>query len=178
MAAPRPPRTTPRRSVRGRGRGSASGGVCAVTGDRGRWVSGSLNSRLAWSPGATRPLDPPPQPRRGPGRPSRDRQEWAALYARQRLEATAKASGRPLEKLSSDPQHRLERRELAQQQLAKREQERADAILRRLPQYKNLPRGYEIDPKYARPSPQDQFNRDLERIRAEREQDRDFGPSR
>ena len=67
----------------------------------------------------------PPQPRRGPGRPGRDRherQEWAALYDRQRLDAKDQASGRAPEKISSDPHHRIERRELAQQQAVSREQ--------------------------------------------------------
>ena len=84
------------------------------------------------------PPPPSPQPRRGPGRPGRDRhnrQEWTALYARQRLEAKDQASGRPLEKRLSDPQHRIERRALAQEQRATRDQERVDASRRRLPTY-------------------------------------------
>ena len=88
--------------------------------------------------GGEPPFNPPPQPRRGPGRPGRDRQdrqEWTALYARQRLDAKDQASGRQLEKISSDPHHRIERRELAQEQRATRDQERVDASRRRLPTY-------------------------------------------
>ena len=88
--------------------------------------------------GGEPPFNPPPQPRRGPGRPDRDRQdrqEWTALYARQRLDAKDQASGRPLEKISSDPQHRLERRELAQEQRATREQALVKDSRSRLPAY-------------------------------------------
>ena len=51
------------------------------------------------------------------------------------LHLEAKASGRPLEKLSSDPQHRIERRALAQEQLAKRTEEYAQDVHNRLPKY-------------------------------------------
>ena len=54
MAVPRRARTMPGRSARGRGPGSASGGVCVVTGDGGRCVRWSLKSRRACSPGASR----------------------------------------------------------------------------------------------------------------------------
>ena len=84
------------------------------------------------------PFNPPPQPRRAPGRPGRDRhdrQEWAALYDRQRLEATTTANGRQLEKRSSDPQHRIERRDLAQEQRGTREQAFVKDSRRRLPAY-------------------------------------------
>ena len=76
----------------------------------------------------------PPQPRRGPGRPGRDRherQEWAALYDRQRFDAKDQASGRALETISSDPHHRIERRELAQQQAVSREQSYVSAERKR-----------------------------------------------
>lgn len=85
------------------------------------------------------PYNPPPQPRRGPGRDGRggqDRQAWAALYARQRLEARDKTSGRSLENTSSDPHHRIERRELAQAQRDQAEAERVKDIRRQLPTYK------------------------------------------
>ena len=80
------------------------------------------------------PPPPRPQLRRGPGRDGRGRrgrQEWTELYDRQRREATA--SGRPLEKNSSGPHHRIERRELAQEQHRLAAAERATAIHSRLP---------------------------------------------
>ena len=82
------------------------------------------------------PRPPRPQRRRGPGRDGtgwRSRQEWTELYDRQRREATA--SGRPLEKHSSDPHHCIERRELAQAQRRVADEERATAIHSGLPKY-------------------------------------------
>ena len=75
------------------------------------------------------PRPPRPQRRRGPGRDGtgpRSRQEWTELYDRQRREATA--SGRPLEKHSSDPHHCIERRELAQAQRRVADADRATDI--------------------------------------------------
>ena len=82
------------------------------------------------------PRPPRPQRRRGPGRDGtgpRSRQEWTELYDRQRREATA--SGRPLEKHSSDPHHCIERRELAQAQRRVADADRATDIHRQLPEY-------------------------------------------
>ena len=82
------------------------------------------------------PRPPRPQRRRGPGRDGtgpRSRQEWTELYDRQRREATA--SGRPLEKHSSDPHHCIERRALAQAQRRVADADRATDIHRQLPKY-------------------------------------------
>ena len=89
-----------------------------------------------WTKNELPPPPPRPQPRRGPGRDGRDRQDrqaWAALYARQRRDALKTQVSGPRVKRSRHPQHRLERRDLAQQQLATREQERVLSHLSRRP---------------------------------------------
>ena len=109
----------------------------AAPGERAPSVAARVVERLKHR------ADPaPPQPHRGPGRHDRqptERKEWAALYARQRQAVHDQAHGRPLEKTSSAPQHRGERRELAQQHHTTREQMHVADTRRRY----DSARGYE-----------------------------------